>query len=85
MLYRINTEDLNRGTIESIVSAKFQGFSVLDQVGFWQGARESSLAIEIETEETRQDDVLTIAAQIKAANNQQAVLVQRINTNSYLV
>ena len=84
MLYRIFTEDLNQSEIEKIVTAFYPGFTIYKAEGFWRAQKENSLIIEIVTES---DDakISDIARQIKAANRQQAVLVQRIENNQWLV
>lgn len=75
-MYRIFTEDVHRERIEELVSAHFDGFTLIPAIGFWKGARESSLIIEIET-----DDVVSVrelADSIKFANAQESVLIQHI-------
>ncbi len=77
-LYRIYTEDKGipklRQEIEAIVSAHFDGYTIFDgAVGYWKGARENSLVIEVLT--GRPDLVTYVAKTIKKVNKQEAVLV----------
>lgn len=84
MLYRIFTEQINLHKIEKIVSKFFEGFTLIKSEGFWRLQKENSLIIEIVTSE--QDQKITdLAKLIKQANNQESVLIQRINNNQWLV
>lgn len=87
MLYRIFTENINKPEIASITSKQFDGFTMLEGVGYWQGERENSLVVEIIAPDTRDNHerVNTIAREIKQANKQQAVLVQVMQNDSYLI
>ena len=83
MLYRILTEDKNRPNVIGLVTKRFPGFTLLSAQGYWQGTAENSLALEIDTDKT--EDVFNLAREIKAANGQQAVLVQELSSKATLV
>jgi hypothetical protein len=84
MLYRIYTERKNEETIEKIVGKYFEGFSILKSEGFWRLQKEDSLIIEIVAEDT--DKLINdLAKEIKVANNQEAILIQKINNNQWLI
>lgn len=85
MLFRIYTEDVNREETEALAGAHFDGFTTLTATGFWQGVRERSLVIEIVDEPDALPRVRDLAAAIKRANHQQAVLVQSIENASELI
>jgi len=87
MLYRILTEDKNRETITGIVSAAFDGFTLIPATGYWKGKPESSLIIEIDSfgDSDAGPKVLRLAEDIRQANNQQAVLVQYSACSSKLI
>ena len=72
-MFRIYTEDVNREEIERIVSARFEGFTEIPAIGFWQGQRENSLVIEISTSDV--DAVKDIAESIRVFNHQTSVMV----------
>ena len=72
-MFRIYTEDLDRAGIERIVSARFEGFTEISAIGFWQGQRENSLVIEISTSDA--DKVNEIAESIRVFNHQTSVMV----------
>lgn len=76
MLYRISTEDLNRSGIEAIISQYFDGFRVVSDSGYWKGASEDSLTIDIVAEEYEQPLIEKIARKIKEVNHQESVLLQ---------
>ena len=84
MLYRIFTEDLNQGKIEKIVTDHYPGFTIYKAEGFWRAQKENSLIIEIVTE-SNDAKVNAIAKAIKEENDQQAVLVQKIENNQWFV
>ena len=84
MLYRIFTERKNEAEIEKIVSKYYEGFTLVKSEGFWRLQKENSLIIEIVTEDS--DKLISnLAKEIKANNNQQAVLIQKIKNNQWLV
>lgn len=86
MLYRILTEDKNREGIINIVKKHFDGFTLIPTIGYWEGTKENSLIIEINIPLDRNSFmILVVANQIKVLNQQQAVLVQKINMESDLI
>ena len=89
ILYRIYTERKNLPEIESIVTqAGFDGFTMLDAVGFWQGKAEYSLVLEFITEEDPQffhTRIVQVAETIKRINAQDAVLVTSQKVDSTLI
>lgn len=83
MLYRILTEDKNRSDVEKIVGAYFPGFTLLHGAGYYKGAGEDALVIEIEAHGNHQTEysIAQLATRIKYANKQQQIIVQRIETD----
>ena len=84
MLYRIFTEDKNKKQLEKIISKHFEGFTLYKTTGFWRLQKEKSLVIEI-IEDIPVDRINNLAKDIKKANKQEAVLVQRLQNNNWLV
>lgn len=77
MLYRIQTQNKHRKFIEKTVSEYFAGFSIITQVGYWQGKRENSLCIEIVSDNSSAAIYITrICKMICGYNKQECVLVQ---------
>jgi hypothetical protein len=89
MLFRILTEKIENSVIGQpqrtidLVAKFFDGFTMLEGKGYWQGKPEGCLIFEIETE--KKDPVLWLANQIKLQNNQQAVLVEVCKSTKYMV
>lgn len=84
MLYRIFTENKNLKKIEAIVSKYFEGFSLIKSEGFWRLQKENSLIIEVITDDT--DKLINdMAKEIKTANKQEVVLIQKIKNNQWMV
>ena len=88
MLYRIYTEDVCEATTQKIIratSAHFDGFTVLKGLGYWRGAQENSLIIEIAGDQSDHAEILLLAQEIKLIGKQQSVLVVKLNGTSRLV
>ena len=86
MLYRILTEDLNREDIVAIASQYFPSFTLLDGTGYWNGTAERCLIIEVDGHESNiAADVLSVADRIKKQNEQEAVLVQRVPSDTMII
>ena len=89
MLYRILTEDVgNLEGIHEICSKLFNGYTMYYTNGFYNGQPEPAICIEIDS--IGQDGHLEVrvkqaAEQIKELNNQECVLVQKINCTSQMV
>ena len=85
MLYRIYTENKNKRDILALASGFFPGFTVFEGQGYWQGEAENSLVLEIVAPKTKRGEVESLARIIKEANGQEAVLLQELKNNSWLV
>ena len=87
MLYRIFTENKNYDQIKKLVGDLFDGFTIIKAEGVWQSESEHSLIIEIEVNSPvafyRKIEQLCFA--IKKLNQQDKILVQRIESDSKLV
>jgi len=84
-MFRICTENVNQDEIAKIVGKKFDAFNLVTGVGFWKGQKENSLTIEIVGDDIKIDDINSIATEIKNVNNQDAVLVQKIENKNWLI
>ncbi len=81
--YRIYTENKNPERLKELTSLCFDGFTVIRTTGFWKGAPESALIIEIYTENA--ELVRALAGAIKRNNKQEAVLLTAVNADFELV
>lgn len=86
ILYRILTEDKNRGDIIDYVSSWFDGFTTYNGVGYWRGQAESCLVIEIiSNDAAEKTTVLQLASWIKTHNQQDSVAVTEEQVKVYTV
>ncbi len=79
--FTIYTEDKNRREIEVIVTKYFTGFTIIPAVGFYKGAREQSVIIELILDRTTKvfEDVKNLCEEIKKYNDQESILLTREN------
>ena len=84
-MFRICTENVNQDKIAKIVGKKFDAFNLVTGTGFWKGQKENSLTIEIVGDEIKVEDINQIASEIKKVFKQDAVLVQKIENNNWLI
>jgi len=78
MLYRIYTEDINEQGLEKLMS-ETKG------TGFWRLQKGHSLIIEIVLPDIQDEKVVKLANAVKKLNNQEAVLVQKIKNEQWIV
>lgn len=81
--YRIHTEDKNRPTIYQLAGNRFDGFTVTYGTGFYKGESEHTLVLEIITSDTV--SVYLLAEEIRTANGQESVLVNRLESSTLSV
>lgn len=84
MLYRILTEDKNHEELEKLAAKHFPGFTLVRGQGFWRLQKEDTLIIEIVADDI-DVKINTLALAIKQLNNQEAVLVQKIQNQQWLI
>ena len=75
-LYRIFTEDVKVGNIQSVLAQHKLGYTLIHGHGSWEGTTEASLIIELVNVSRAVVDAVAYA--IGRANHQQSVLVQAI-------
>ena len=85
MLYRIYTENKNKELVEQVVSEYFDGFTIIESIGYWKSTKESSLIIEIICLPKDDLKIYRLAEDIKLLNHQTSVLVTCANVDSQLV
>lgn len=86
MLYRIFTENKNLSGIKKILNRLFNGYSIFQLAGFWQGITEKSLCIEILSNNQYKHLKIRIdqaAKEIGELNKQEAILVEKINCDYF--
>jgi len=82
MLYRILTEDKNREQVLKLVARYLLGATVMQGRGLWREQWENSLIIETDAD---YEAAVRLAIGIKTLNRQDAVLIQQIDCESYLI
>jgi hypothetical protein len=92
MIVRISTERKRVKWLCGLISEFFDGFTVYKTTGYWQGVREKSIVFEIDTLGFSSTQTLLLDANIKMIcrkicgyNRQDAVLVQRIESETVLL
>lgn len=86
MLYRIYTEnkpETKQGCID-IVSAQFDGFTVFEGIGYWQGKAENCLVFEVDTNYDI-GTVRIVAQAIKEYNEQECVLIECLQSHKEFI
>lgn len=73
--YEIMTEDLNREVIEKMIGEHFKGFSITEQIGYYDGKREDSICIVIMAPAGKKFKIEELAGKIRDLNSQESVLV----------
>lgn len=87
MLYRLFTENKNYDQIKKLVCDLFDGYTIIKADGIWKGESEHSLIIEINGDVRifANDAIQQLCFAIKKLNQQDKILVQRIESDSKLV
>lgn len=81
MLYRILTEDKNIVEIRKLTEQYLVDATIIQGQGLWQGNWENCLIIET----TFGKYILELAIAIKKLNKQDAVMIQEIECEDYLI
>ena len=81
--YRIHTEDINRKQVIELAGKRFDGFTVSFGIGHYKGDAEFSLILEIITSDAA--SIYLLAEEIRKANGQESVLVNRIESSALSV
>ena len=92
MIIKISTERKRTKWLCSLISEFFNGFTVYKTVGYWRGKREKSIVFEIDTagfDNTQRllldMNIKMICRKICGLNRQDAVLVQKVESTSYML
>ena len=84
-LYRLFTENRQYDQIKKLVCEYFDGCTLIKAEGIWQGKSEHSLIIEIDDQYKCWEKIERLCFAIKKLNEQDKILVQRIESDSKLV
>ena len=75
MLYRIQTEDINRDSIIAIIVQNFESFTIIPAIGYWKHHEENSIIIEIIGNADDFDKIRNCADNIRRQNRQDCMLI----------
>jgi len=79
------TENVNGEAVKKMAGKQFDAFTMFNARGIWKGIEESSLIIEVVSELPIIKKVKALARRIKKLNSQEAVLVEVLQNNSFLI
>jgi hypothetical protein len=88
MIIRILTEDKNHLRVRELCAKRFDAFTILHGMGCWKGTLEPALTIEIAIEDGYQaerEKATELAQEIKKLNDQEAVLIEYIESTNVLI
>lgn len=94
MIIRICTEDKNHERVRDLCAKRFDAFTILHGMGCWKGHLEPSLTIEIAvldndpniiSVQREQHHAHQLAIEIKKLNEQEAVLIEYIESENILI
>jgi hypothetical protein len=75
-VYRIYTEDLNRGEVIRLTGKRFESFTLHPTTGYYRGRAEKSIVLEIV--EAQRKEVSALANDIRRLNGQKSVLIMSL-------
>ena len=87
-LFTLYTE--KRPNLARLTAGRFDGFTLVESIGYWRGVREDSTKVEILVEDADADagkraSVYELAEEIRYVNDQQAVFVTEAEVCGVLV
>jgi hypothetical protein len=83
--YEIMTEDLRRDLIVKMITKSFKGFSIVEQIGFWEGKQEKSVTYIIFADRSDLYLIELLCRDIKSLNEQDAVLMSVTYTDTKMI
>jgi hypothetical protein len=96
MIIRICTEDKNSERVRELCAKRFDAFTIYRGMGAWKRKLEPSMTIEIAVlgdnaldrainEKNTKTEALKLSQDIKQLNNQEAVLIEFIESQNVLI
>ena len=84
-MYRVLTERINQDMIESLCNKYLGNCTILDGKGLFNNESEESTVIEYSTGTAQDSLIRELAHEIKTANSQEAVLIQKFNISQFVI
>ena len=85
LLYRLFTERVNPGTITMLAAKYLNDCTILEGQGLFNNQSELTTIIEYSTGTNEDSLIRQLANEIREANNQEAVLIQKHSIDQYLI
>ena len=85
LMYRILTERVNPATITGLACKYLGNCTILDGKGLFNNQEEKSTIIEYSTGTAQDGLIRELAHEIRTANNQEAVLIQRFDIDQFVI
>jgi hypothetical protein len=85
MLFRLyigsnnKTHQVNEEKLKEIINKYFEGYTIINSIGYWKGTKEESRIIEIDT--TNKEQVIKAIQELKEALEQEAIGLIEIKEN----
>ena len=77
------TKKLDRKAIEKTTSIYFDGFTLLQSVGFWKSEKEKTAIVEVLTDDA--EKIKTLCNRLKLDLNQQSILMQEFSPKTAFI
>ena len=84
-MYRVLTERVNPATITGLASKFLGDCTILEGIGLFNNESELSTIIEYSTGTSEDELIRELAHEIRTANSQEAVLIQRFNVDQFVI
>ena len=89
MLYRLyigsnnQTHHVEEDKLKAVINKYFKGYTIIESAGYWQGTKEDSRIVEIETND--KDQVLKAIEELKSVLKQEAIGLVEINQSMQFI
>jgi hypothetical protein len=75
-----DTKELESDKACAIISRYFEGFTAFEVVGYWHGARERTLKVEVVTDEPS-PVLVRVAKELRKELDQEAIMLEVVESN----
>ena len=84
-MYRVLTERVNPATITGLAAKYLGDCTILEGIGLFNNEKELSTIIEYSSGTAQDSLIRELAHEIRTANSQEAVLVQKFNIDQFVI
>ena len=79
------THQLESDEAIKTISKYFDGFTAYEVIGYWKGTQEKTLKVEIVADPAKDTEVVKMVKELKASLKQDAIMLEKINSNSVFI